>query len=97
MEQSFNQRMNEREISLIREELKETKRKQEELEKRMYKLERDSELDKLGIKNNLDMILENTKDIDEMKDRPNKRQESIIAVVITGIITAVITYITSRL
>lgn len=97
MEHSFNQRLNEREISLIREELREMKRKQEELEKRMYELEKNDGLDKIGIKNNLDMILANTKDIDEMKDKPNKRQESIIAVVITGIITAIITYITSKL
>lgn len=97
MEHSFNQRLNEREIFLIREELREMKKKQEELEKRMYELEKNDGLDKIGIKNNLDMIIANTKDIDEMKDKPNKRQESIIAVVITGIITAIITYITSKL
>ncbi len=97
MEHSFNQRLNEREIFLIREELREMKKKQEELEKRMYELERNDGLDKIGIKNNLDMIIANTKDIDEMKDKPNKRQESIIVVVITGIITAIITYITSKL
>ena len=34
MEHSFSQRLNEREISLIREELRDVKKKQEELEKR---------------------------------------------------------------
>lgn len=97
MEHSFSQRLNEREISLIREELRDVKKKQEELEKRMYELEKNDGLDKIGIKNNLEMIIANTKDIDEMKDKPNKRQESIIAVIITGIITAIITYITSKL
>lgn len=93
----LNHKLNEREIYFIREDLKEIKKKQESLEERIYLLERNGELDKIGIKNNLKMILSNTEDIEEMKDRPNKRQENIIVVIITGIITAIITYVTSKL
>lgn len=85
------------ELQDLKYEIRETKKRIEEMNKRVYEIEKNIELQDVGIKNNLDMIIGNTKDIDNIKDKPNQRESQIIALIITGIVTSVITYITSRL
>lgn len=43
-------------------------------------------------KNNTDAIATLQRDVDELKGKPAKRWESVVGVVITAIVTAVVTY-----
>lgn len=81
----------------LEKELKETKDEIKELTKRVYAIEKELDLQEQGIKNNIDITLQNTKDIEEINDRPNKRENQVIATIITGIISALVAYIISRL
>lgn len=81
----------------LEKELKETKEDIKELIKRVYAIEKELDLQERGIKNNIDIITEVAKDVEEIKDKPNKRETQIITTIITGIVSALVAYIISKI
>jgi len=89
--------INERELINIKEQIKEYKEKTNELERRIYEIEKNARLIELELENNKENIKENTHDINEIQSEPNEQKKFIVSAIIGGIITTVIAYISNRL